>query len=240
MKSRFCTLAVAALVFSLLSPTSGAEDPLASVVKRGGHTVSLDLKFSRKNQNPLQSVIAFLDYGPNGHATGFIVGDGLVMTAHHVVSGELSASKKVQLGFGSKEELRVKVFVNGCQATVIKVDEDADLALLRACRSQKQITVPAFQSTLIQDEKLLLIARPHGDKLVRRGVFQGPYLSRGLQYWSAKIDVRDGYSGSPVYNNRAELIGVFTGYDWSRKLALISPGDRAQKLIDDYAGGPNP
>ena len=76
--------------------------------------------------------------------------------------------------------------------------------------------------------------------MVRRGVFQGPYLSRGLQYWSAKMDVRDGYSGSPVYNHRAELVGVFTGYDWSRKLALISPGVRAQKLLDDYAGAPKP
>ena len=240
MKSKTCSLAVAVLVFSLLAPNAGAEDPLAGVLKRGGHTVSLDLKFTKKNQNPLQHVIAFLDYGPNGFATGFIVGDGLVMTAHHVVSGDLSTSKKAQLGFGPKDQLKVKVYINGCQATVIKVDEAADLALLRACQSAKQVKLPSFQTDLIQDEKLLLIARPHGDKMVRRGVFHGPYLSRGLEYLSAKIDVRDGYSGSPVYNNRAELVGVFTGYDWSKKLALISPGVRAQKLLDDYASDPQP
>ena len=65
-------------------------------------------------------------------------------------------------------------------------------------------------------------------------------MFRGLQYWSASIDVRDGYSGSPVYNDRAELVGVFSGYDWSKKLALISPGERAQKLLEEYSSSPRP
>jgi hypothetical protein len=30
------------------------------------------------------------------------------------------------------------------------------------------------------------------------------------------------------------VVGVFSGYDWSQKLALISPSIRAQKLLDDY------
>ena len=43
-----------------------------------------------------------------------------------------------------------------------------------------------------------------------------------LLYWSVKIDSRDGFSGSPVYNQKAEVVGVFSGYDWAQKLALIS------------------
>ena len=89
-------------------------------------------------------------------------------------------------------------------------------------------------------EKLLLVARPFGDRMVRHGVFSGPYEFCGLQYWSAKIDVRDGYSCSPVYNDKAEIVGVFSGYDWSKKVALISPGARAQKLLDDYNSTPQP
>ena len=54
------------------------------------------------------------------------------------------------------------------------------------------------------------------------------------EYWSVKIDSRDGFSGSPVYNSKAEVVGVFSGYDWSQKLALISPSTRAQKLLDEY------
>lgn len=233
MKRKLCSLASVVITLLALAPLGPAKDT-ASLLKEGGYTLSLELKFSRKEQNPIQRVLSFLEMGPNGYATGFLVDDDLMITAYHVVSGDLSVSKKAQLGFGAKDQLEVKAYVNGCQATLLKVDEEADIALMRVCRSSRQIDVPTFQATLSKDEKLFLIARPHGGKMVRQGIFQGPYMTRGVEYWSAKLDGRDGYSGSPVYNHKAELVGVFSGYDWSRKLAVISPGARAQKLLQDY------
>ena len=212
----------------------------ATLVKAEDYSVSLDLKFTKKRANAMQRLFSFLDYGPNGFATGFVVGDGLVMTAYHAVSGNLSDSKKVQLGFSPSDELEVQVFVKGCHAKVIKVDVDADLALLSICSSARRAKAPAFQKSLSKDEKLLVIARPHGNKMVRRGVFYGPYVVRGQQYALAKIEGRDGYSGSPVYNQNAEIVGVFSGYDWTQKLAVISPGTNAQKLLEDYIAAQKP
>lgn len=144
----------------------------------------------------------------------------------------------MNLGFKPADQLDVKVYVKGCRATVIKVDKEADLALLEICGSQKQTRTPAFQTTLSKDEQLLLIARPNGEKMVSRGIFHGSYTLRGQEYLSAKLKSRDGYSGSPVYNQKAELVGVFTGYDWTQDVALISPGIRAQKLLEDYKSAP--
>ena len=45
------------------------------------------------------------------------------MTAYHVVSGELSDSKKIILGFSPNDLLDVKVFVKGRQATILKVEQ---------------------------------------------------------------------------------------------------------------------
>ncbi|MBD0373194.1 MAG: trypsin-like peptidase domain-containing protein [Pyrinomonadaceae bacterium] len=239
MKRTLSSLAFVVVTLFMFAPVCAAGDT-KSLLKESGYALPLELKFSKKDQNPLQRVLSFLEMGPNGYATGFLVDDDLMITAYHVVSGDLSVSKKAQLGFGAKDELEVKVYVGGCQATVLKVDADADLALLRVCRSSRQIEFPVFQSSLSKDEKLLLIARPHGGKMVRQGVFFGPYMTRGLEYWSAKLDGRDGYSGSPVYNDKAELVGVFSGYDWSRKLAVISPGARAQKLLEDYLHSSKP
>ena len=238
MKSKLCSLTcIAALVMLLLAPVSAADSKSANrmLKQQERYTLSLELEFSKKEQNPLEQAISVLfDVGPNGYATGFLVGNGLVMTAYHVISGNLSTTKKVMLGFKASDELAVKVFVDGCRAKVIKVDKEADLALLEMCRNSKNAKAPVFQTAPSKDDKLFLIARPHGDKVVSHGSFYGNYMLGNQEYWSVKIDSRDGFSGSPVYNSNAEVVGVFSGYDWSQKLALISPSTRAQKLLEDY------
>src|SRR5215217_3264714 len=140
MKSKLCSLTcMAALLIVLLAPVSAADKGSSKILKQQErYTLSLELEFSKKQQNPLEQAISVLfDVGPNGYATGFLVGDGLVMTAYHVISGNLSTTKKVMLGFKAADELTVKVFVDGCRAKVMKVDKEADLALLEMCRGSK-------------------------------------------------------------------------------------------------------
>ena len=241
MKRSMCVLALALLAATCIAPKCAADDPLSSVLKRGGYTVSLDLNINRKNRASVQRVFELLvDERPNAYATGFVVGDGLVMTAYHAVSGGLSAYKRKQLRFAPDDQLEVRVTVDGCEAKLVKFDAEADLALLRVCRSHRRADAPAFQISPGQDESLVVFAQPNGDKVVRRGVFNGPYMFGGQQFWSAKIEGRYGYSGSPVYTDRGELVGVFSRYDFSRNVALISPGVRARKLLEDYAASPEP
>jgi S1-C subfamily serine protease len=227
---------MAALVTLVFPPVCFADKSASRMLKQQErYTLSLELEFTKKEQNPLEHAISVLfDVGPNGYATGFLVGNGLVMTAYHVISGNLSSTKKVMLGFKPSDELNVKVFVDGCRAKVLRVDKEADLALLEMCRNSKDAKAPKFQTAPSKDDKLFLIARPHGDKVVSHGSFYGNYMLGNQEYWSVKIDSRDGFSGSPVYNSNAEVVGVFSGYDWSQKLALISPSTRAQKLLEDY------
>ena len=236
MKSKLCSLTCMAALL-LLAPVCVADNKGSSKMlkQQERYTLSLELEFSKKAQNPLEQAISVLfDVGPNGYATGFLVGNGLVMTAYHVISGNLSTTKKVMLGFKATDELAVKVFVDGCRAKVLKVDKEADLALLEMCRGSKNTKAPKFETAPSKDDKLFLIARPHGDKVVSYGSFYGNYMLGNQEYWSVKIDSRDGFSGSPVYNSEAEVVGVFSGYDWSQKLAVLSPCIRAQTRLEDY------
>jgi S1-C subfamily serine protease len=240
MKTRLRqTMFLAQAVVLFLTPCFG-KNSSAIVKQRERNTISLELEISKKNSNALQRFMSFMNLGPNGYATGFLVGDHLVMTAYHVVSANLDYSKKLALGFSRDDELQAKVYTNGCQARVVNVDQAADLALIEICgRSKRTSTVP-FQFSLSQDEPLLLIARPHGDRVISEGTFSGPYSMNGVDYWSGKITARDGFSGSPVYNGKGEIVGIFSGYDWSKKLAVISPGTRAQKLLEEYSARPRP
>lgn len=235
MKRQLCGLTTVTLTLCLLAAQGLGKSSSELVKQHERNTISLELEFAKKNPNALQRVISFLNWGPNGYATGFVVGERLVMTAYHVVSGDLDESKKLALGFSRTDELDARVYTNGCQAKILGVDVNADLALLEVCGTPKQTVSPSFQLNLSKDEKLMLIARPHGDRVVSRGTFYGAYSLRGVDYWSVKITARDGFSGSPVYNEKGEVVGVFSGYDWTQRLAVISPGVRARKLLEDYA-----
>src|ERR1700694_3179639 len=110
MKRQLCSLVLVALALcSLATPCLGKNS--SEVLKQHErNTISLELEFAKKNPSALQRVISFLNWGPNGYATGFLVGGRLVMTAYHVVSGELDESKKLALGFGRHDKLEVKVY----------------------------------------------------------------------------------------------------------------------------------
>ena len=239
MKRNFRRFASVPVVLLIVAFECTAQDTLSRVGKQHEpYTITVALEFSKKNRSAvLRALSAFGALDPNAHATGFLVGDGLVMTSYHVVSGKLSTGKKKLLGFKADDELEVKAYVNGCQARVVKVDEQSDLALLRICARSKQGQRPTFQTTPNTNEQLLLIARPGDQRLVRRGSFSGLYTFRGQQYWSVKIDGQDGFSGSPVYNGNGDLVGVFCLYDWKRGVALLSPGVKAQQFLADYDAG---
>lgn len=239
MKKKICCFGSAAIMLCVLTSSSDSKDNSGLVVKqRERYTRSIALEFTRKNRNVAERALSVLaDVGPNAYATGFLVGDGLVMTAYHVVSGRLSASKRKLLGFKPEEELEVRAYVGGCPARVVKIDKDADLALLAVCGSAKDAKRPIFQLAPSIDEQIILIAQPHESRFLRKGVFQGPYIFQGKQYWSIKVDAFDGFSGSPVYNHQGEIVGVFCGYDSNEGLAFISPGAKAQRFLEEWDAG---
>lgn len=238
MKKNVCCFGSIAVVLCILASNSASQGNPALVVKqRERYTLSIALEFTRKNRNVAERALSVLaDVGPNAYASGFLVGDGLVMTAYHVVSGRLSVSKRKLLGFKPDEDLQVKAYVGGCPAKVLKVDKDADLALLSVC-SSKEAKRPTFQLDPTVDEQIILIAQPHENKFFRKGIFQGPYIFQGKQYWSIKVDAFDGFSGSPVYNHHGDVVGVFCGYDSNEGLAFISPGAKAQRFLEEWDAG---
>ena len=237
MKKICCLGSTAVLLCVLASNSASQGNPGLVIKQRERYTRSIALEFTRKNRNVAERALSVLaDVGPNAYASGFLVGDGLVMTAYHVVSGRLSASKRKLLGFKPDDELEVRAYVGGCPAKVVKIDKDADLALLAVCGSSNAKR-PTFQLTPTIDEQLILIAQPHESKFLRKGVFQGPYIFQGKQYWSIKVDAFDGFSGSPVYNHQGEIVGVFCGYDSTEGLAFISPGAKAKSFLEEWDAG---
>jgi S1-C subfamily serine protease len=239
MREKIAGACVALIVLFVLATQCVAEDPRAVAAKeRERSTISIALEFSRKHRGPLLRALSSLGgVTPNASASGFYVGDGLVMTSYHVVSGQLNDAKKRKLGFKPDDELEVRAYVNGCQAKTVKVDPAADLALLRICSKSKPTKRATFGGAPASGEQLFLIAQPGERKMIRRGSFRGTYSFGGYQYLSIRIDGQDGFSGSPVYDSKGEVVGVFCRYDWKQGVALISSAAEAQKLLTEYDAG---
>lgn len=231
-RKKYFAVSVAA-VFLMLALDVRAEDSLAQVVKqREANTIAVALQFSKKSLSSIMRVLMG-EGETNARATGFLVGDGLVMTSYHVVSGSLSAPKRKILGFGPDDGLDVAVYINGCAAKVVKVDPSADLALLRACTPRVQ-QVPTFRAAPPKDAEVLVIAQPGIAKTIRRGSFDGFYALGGAQYLTVKIEGEDGFSGSPVYDSAGQVVGIFSMYDANRGVGLLSPAAKALEFMAQY------
>jgi len=220
-------------------PAADPQGPLAREQER--YTISIALEFSKKFKSPLVRALDSLGtMTPNGYASGFIVADGLVMTSYHVVSGQLSPAKRKTLGFKPDDELEVKAYVYGCPVRVVKVNEKADLALLKVCGPVKQPRHAKFVTAPASVEPLLVIAHPGQRKAIKSGSFRGTYSFGGHDYWAVRVEAEDGFSGSPVYDSNGDIVGVFCLYDWTQGVGLMSPGTQAQELLADYGGSAQP
>jgi hypothetical protein len=103
--------------------------------------------------------------------------------------------------------------------------------------TSRQAQAPTFRTSPRQDETLLLIAQPGEQKLLRRGSFSGSYVLGKSVYLTVKIDGQDGFSGSPVYDDGGQIVGIFSLYDWTRGVALLTPAERAEQLLAAYEQG---
>ena len=90
MKRQVGTFLLVSVIVSICARTSIAKEASAVLKQHERNSISLELEFSKKNQNPLQRVITFLNWGPNGYATGFLVGGRLVALLRRGDDGRLS------------------------------------------------------------------------------------------------------------------------------------------------------
>lgn len=222
------------MLCALESMSASPNIPAILLKQKGRQTVTLALEFSKKNKTFAQRAFTPGGSTPNAYASGFFVGERLVMTSFHVVSGDLSQTRRERLGFKQDDDLMVDIWVNGCRANVLRTDKAADLALLGVCRVANPSDSIAFEHTPAKDDPLFLIAQPGPLKMIRNGHFVGEIQYRGQTYWGVKLEGQDGCSGGPVYNTKGEVVGIFSAYDWSNQLGIITPADRAEKLLFDY------
>lgn len=146
-----------------------------------------------------------------GEATGFVVDnrDNLVFTSYHVA-----------------KQTSLSLVLDGDQnfpASIIAIDKGHDLAIIRPDNFKGRLEACSLSNDEIHYGDLISVTGYHGgsEKKILTGeiiefniTFTDLADSEGNVCWDmigAKVLVEPGSSGSPVFNNRKEVIGVISG-----------------------------
>jgi tetratricopeptide (TPR) repeat protein len=173
----------------LLSLTTQADQTLVDLVKKVKAGVVLIETFDKDNK-------------PIGQGSGFFIDNkGRLITNHHVIEGAYSATIKTSAG---KEYPVQGIVAKDTEADIVKLVvnlPDADITFLNL-----SVNMPS------EGEDIVVIGNPLGlESTVSTGIVSAvrdiPAFGKIIQITAP---ISPGSSGSPVINNKGEVIGIAT------------------------------
>lgn len=167
-----------------------------------------------------------------GSCTGVHVGEGLVLTAAHCVSSEISC-EKFRWAFNYRTDVlgeRAGTLelqdVFSCKK-IIATDKERDLTLVQLEKSAKRMPHLPVNFSARSSERVFAIGAPLGLPLKFSGM--GTLASDG----TASLDVFTGNSGSPIFNEQQQMIGLLLGgHD---DFTVTADGCRESYVLDETA-----
>lgn len=139
-----------------------------------------------------------------GSGTGWVVANGKIATAYHVVSGV-----DVIIVYGPDKAPH--------EATIAFKDEPNDIAILSVKFDKwRPASLPISRIAPRLGSKVFTIGFPHGDVLGLAPKFSSGEISAnsGLQddprFFQISVPVQSGNSGGPLVNQRGEVVGIVT------------------------------
>ena len=170
-------------------------------------------------------------YTTQSVGSGFVWGNnGIVVTNNHVVEG----ASQIIVNTSDGRQL---------PATVIGVDPDSDLAVLRVTARDLPAAQLGTSSDLLIGETVIAVGNPFGlSGSVTTGVVSAtgrsvPSQEQGrtfTDFIQTDASINPGNSGGPLLNIEGKVIGINVAiYAQAQGIGFAIPVDRAKKIVDD-------
>ena len=146
------------------------------------------------------SRILLLDINNESFGSGILLGNGLVLTNHHVIDS---------FQFGSAYSVDDKEY--GIEGIVV-ADESKDLALIKLKEnvSATKVNFRRYED-LLKGEKVVAIGNPEGLRnTVSEGIISSLRISEGRKTIQQTAQITFGSSGGGLFDTKGNLIGVTT------------------------------
>ena len=175
-----------------------------------------------KNRNVIALVVA-ANAESAKLGTGFFVGgSGLLLTNFHVVEGTAAVAIRVP---GRKELLEAT------RAT--GYDLDNDLVILQIDGANAQTALLADSDKVYSGQPVVEVGNPEGlEQSVSDGLISGIRDTHGRKLFQISAPVSEGSSGSPVFDDQGEVIGVVaSSLEGGQNLNFAIPINYAKPLL---------
>lgn len=143
--------------------------------------------------------VVTVSIGDVSHGSGFIISeDGLLITNHHVVTG----NEKVTVIGSNKVSL---------PAEVIAINPEYDLALVKVVGSGYKPLALGNSADVKLGTEVTAIGTPRYTELnqtVTKGIVSGLRVIEGKEYIQTDVSVSPGNSGGPLINDKGEVVGI--------------------------------
>nr|WP_243864413.1 stalk domain-containing protein [Paenibacillus castaneae] len=160
--------------------------------------------------------------------SGIVIGENLVLTNYHVMTGASSATALTLYG----DELKIE--------GVVSYNAKADLAIIKTA---KAIDAPAvalgYGLNLHKGDKVVAIGSPLGlQNTVSDGLISNITLEGGVRYLQTNVPIDHGSSGGALFSEYGDLVGITTlGYpDTSAHLNFAVSVMHAAALFSEVTG----
>ncbi len=153
-------------------------------------------------ETALAATVTIVVSGPYGqsHGSGFITsGDGMIITAAHVIDGATSAVVRLQSG----EEFNIE--------GVVTIDRDKDFAIVRVAGFDLPTVPLANADDVSVGQRVIVIGAPIDPTYagtVSDGLVSSDRMMDGARMLPISVPLSPGSSGGPVMTAQGEVIGL--------------------------------
>jgi len=225
---------------------SGDRDSLERQI--AAESTLLDVAFLKRGTELAPAIARLLVTLPSGqyYGTGFRIGDDMLLTNHHVLYDESSAgtpASTVEAWFGYERDFgggQLAHTVVAGMADSIKGDKAHDWAVVRMATPipPGTPTVALTGATPVKaEDRVYIIQHPNGG-VKKIGMIHNVVRfvdDNVVQYWT---DTEGGSSGSPVFNEKWELVALHHRWVEDNQGAATeyrNQGQRIERVVEGLA-----
>ncbi|WP_197206586.1 S1C family serine protease [Cytobacillus firmus] len=158
--------------------------------------------------------------------SGIVVGNGLILTNHHVMEG----ASQARVTFNNGQQFEVQ--------GIVESDPNKDIAIIKTVKTfnKSSVSIRSSSQGLSKGEKVVAIGSPEGlQNTVSEGIISSFRSFNGVSHIQTNAEITFGSSGGGLFSTSGQLIGITTSGIGDANLNFAVASEEFVPVVNRYA-----